>query len=453
MINRFREGTIYALAVAVLAMGATAARGGNFAVERVIGGLTGPTSVAQAPGDNSSLYVTEKSGKIKRIDLSNGTVTNTFNLDTIAIGGSNIATTNVISGGLHTMTFHPDFNVSGANGYQKFYTTRVAGGWHNSVKPFNRLDEYTLSGSTVTHSRTLLNIEHGRDSNATHSIDWVGFNPAATGKDRTKLYLTIGDSLSSFAVGSHPDSSPYGKVLSFQTNNAAPPWKIYATGLRNPWKASFDRETGDMYIGDVGRTRWEEVNFIKAGDSSDPDFGWAIREGTDLPFWAGAESDDPSRSPKNPIHQTPHGAKVGDPEDPGFNYSITGGYVYRGPVTELQGKYFFAEFVNSKIWSAEFDRDTKKNAYNGNNLTNLDERQAELEGLVEGGATINHLSAFGEDNAGNLYMVDYGNYNGSTYTGNPGEGEIFVIIPEPGSGLLLLITGVGAVVARRRRRR
>lgn len=183
---------------------------------------------------------------------------------------------------------------------------------------------------------------------------------------------------------------------------------MHHSGLRNPWRASFDRETGDLYIGDVGLNTIEEIDFAKAGTSG-LDFGWAKREGT-LP----GPENGPQGDSLNPIWETTHSAG---------NYSIVGGYIYRGPISELQGHYFLADTVSQRIWSGVFDRDTDPNTFNGDNLTDFSERKAELDALIPGGGSIDYVVSFGEDNSGNLYIIDYGD----GFEPTPGSGEIFLL--------------------------
>ena len=188
--------------------------------------------------------------------------------------------------------------------------------------------------------------------------------------------------------------------------------EVYASGFREPFRGSYDRLTGDFYVGNVGNTSREEIEFIKAGTWGE-DYGWARREGTTQT--AGA-AGGPQGDSINPIFEFAHSTG---------NVSITGGYVYRGPVAELQGEYFFADFVAGRIFSGEFDRNTAPAAFNGANLTNFQDRTAELESLVTGGADIRNITAFGEDLAGNLYIVKFGN---GFFPPN-GQGEIFRIVP------------------------
>jgi glucose/arabinose dehydrogenase len=178
--------------------------------------------------------------------------------------------------------------------------------------------------------------------------------------------------------------------------------EIWAYGLRNPWRSSFDRATGDFYIADVGQNVIEEINVQPVGHPGGANYGWRLREG---------------------MGQT--GGGVGGPKPPGaidpiYNYfhggganqgnSVTGGYVYRGPIPELGGNYFFGDFENSRVWSLRWDGSDPA-AHNGTNYTNFTDWTSLLAPNV---GTISSISSFGEDNQGNLFIVDYG-------------GEIFTI--------------------------
>jgi hypothetical protein len=104
---------------------------------------------------------------------------------------------------------------------------------------------------------------------------------------------------------------------------------------------------------------------------------------------------------------------------------VTGGYVYRGPVSEFQGRYFFADFVNGNVYSGRFDPSTNPASFNGTNLTNVQNHTADFEARLGGGANIQYLTSFGEDNSGNLYLVKFGN----GFFPPLGQGEIFRISP------------------------
>jgi uncharacterized repeat protein (TIGR01451 family) len=153
--------------------------------------------------------------------------------------------------------------------------------------------------------------------------------------------------------------------------------EIWAIGLRNPWRFSFDRETGDLYIGDVGQNAWEEISFQAAGTSGGLNFGWDCREGSQ-PY----EFDQACSAAQltDPIAEYGHDA----------GRSVTGGFVYRGHLyPDLAGRYFYADYVNGRIWS--FHR--------------TDGGWSTPELALDSGFNV---SAFGEDEAGELYVCDWG---------------------------------------------
>jgi len=412
----------------------------TFRLKRVASGFDQPLYVTQAPGEPNSLYVVEEltnnfsgpenRGQIIKLDLVTGNRTSFLTIDNVVPN---------IEGGLHGLAFHPDFQTNG-----KLYIT-----WLKSPEPGQnqrrlRLDEYIVSDDSPALNRTLVD-QANLSPSPSHSINWIGFKPGATGAEKDYLYITTGDGgiqaeEAGFTNVSQDLSKIQGKVLriDLQVPDAYPsdPERNYGipvtnpfvddgdpntlgevlhSGLRNPWRASFDRQTGDMFLGDVGNGTFEEVHFVKNGEVG-LDFGWANREGTienPAPAVGGSLGDS-----LNPIQEFSHSS--------GF-YSIAGGYVYRGPVDELNGLYFVAESVTGQLFTGQFERDTDPATFNGTNMTQLLERRAEFESLIPGGGSIDLPVSFGEDLDGNLYIVDFG----SGGLGNPGfnTGEIFVVVP------------------------
>ncbi|MFN8530949.1 MAG: PQQ-dependent sugar dehydrogenase [Anaerolineae bacterium] len=160
--------------------------------------------------------------------------------------------------------------------------------------------------------------------------------------------------------------------------------EIWAYGVRNPWRFSFDRATGDLYIADVGQNTWEEVNFQPAGDPGGENYGWRIYEATH-PYSGAA-------APANmtlPIAEYNHNDGI----------SVSGGYVYRGEnLPDLQGVYFYGDFGTGTIWAAWRDANMGWHSdpfiqYSGHSI-----------------------SSFGEDEVGELYVVDY---NGAVFRFDP----------------------------------
>ncbi len=151
--------------------------------------------------------------------------------------------------------------------------------------------------------------------------------------------------------------------------------EIWAYGLRNPWRFSFDRQTGDLYIADVGQNKWEEVDVALAPDPGGQNYGWDIMEG--FHCFEPPEGCDPTGL-------TPPVVEYG--HDKGC--SITGGYVYRGPTyTDIQGTYFFSDFCTGTIWGLR--------------------RRADGWEWAEFLSTGLNVSTFGEDEIGEMYVLDY----------------------------------------------
>jgi glucose/arabinose dehydrogenase len=166
-----------------------------------------------------------------------------------------------------------------------------------------------------------------------------------------------------------PEDNPYSTDDSF-----AP--EVWSYGLRNPWRFSFDRATDDLYIADVGQNQYEEVNFQPADSSGGENYGWDVFEGEVFyEGWMG----EPQVETVDPIAVYDHGQGC----------SVTGGYVYRGElVPELQAAYLYSDYCSGNIWAAYRDA-------NGSWQSGL---------IMETGTGI---SSFGEDEAGELYVLDY----------------------------------------------
>lgn len=342
---------------------------------RVATGFTEPLYVGAAPGDGTRLFVVEKGGLIKVIDLVSGQVRATAFLDVrsqISSAGES---------GLLGLAFDPDF---AANGY--FYITLSNTAGDTEIRRYQvSADPNVADAGSMTRILTvdqLANTTH-------HRAGWLGF-----GADGY-LYVSLGDSGAS--ASAQDLDSLLGKVLRLDVhgddfpgdagrNYATPadnPFdgvagadEIFALGLRNPWRASFDRATGDFFIADVGQARWEEIN---AG-ASGANYGWPVYEGPDTHF-GGTPTGG---SATFPILY--YGHDVGQ--------SVTGGYVYRGSGESLQGQYFFADFIQGKVFTLRFDGSTWI----------VTDRTSQIT-VDEGGIFL--PSSFGEDARGNLYLVDY----------------------------------------------
>jgi glucose/arabinose dehydrogenase len=342
----------------------------------VASGFHMPVLVTGSPGDPHRLYVVEQSGTIQL--LRDGARTAAPFLD---------ITSDVRSGGeqgLLSLAFAPDYATSG-----KFYVYYTAPRPGDNGGSIITVDEFTRSSDAdradVTTRRNVLQIDH--PTNGNHNGGTLMFGPDGY------LYITTGDGGS----GNDPPNnaqnldSLLGKLLRIDPRSASPyaippgnPFaavgdgardEIYAYGLRNPFRASFDRQTGDLTIGDVGQDRAEEIDFAPRGTDVGANYGWRCFEG----FQRTSNSCNPV--PTNAVEPV-----IEKDRSTGF-VAIIGGVVVRDPnLPDLVGRYVYG-----------------------------DNAVAELRSLVLGkpratddkplGATVSGLSSFGEDSCGHVYMT------------------------------------------------
>ncbi len=236
-----------------------------------------------------------------------------------------------------------------------------------------------------------------------------------------------------------------------------------------------------MYLGNVGNTGREEIDFIKSGtlgsQTLSQNFGWPVKEGMlDPPAGTAVNSTydysnpDPNVPMIDPIQEFHH---AGDASvDPSLrDNAIVGGVVYHGPIASLQGKYIFGDYVSDHVYTSNFDRNTPVSAFNGANLTDLQEVEVSggWESLIVGGDPARRDLEFpvdyAEDSQGNLYLVEFGNsptdsLDAGSVRGSAGLGigEIYELaVPEPQSWQIAVaataVLAVAAGCAKRRRRR
>ena len=372
--------------------------------------LNSPTFVTSPPGD-SRLFVTERNGAIK-IFSNDGNFIGTFlTLTNVNTGGE---------GGLLGLAFHPDYL---SNGYFFVsYTATIANSLNTVIERYSVSSDPNVA--STTGMKTILIV---RQPDANHNAGWIGFSPTDG-----NLYIPLGDGGGShdFHGNGQDIDTLLGSILRIDVNTgpgvpyaipATNPFvgeagldEIWAYGVRNPWRAGFDRQTGEFYFGDVGQQSWEEVN---RGDAKG-NFGWPLREG----FVATPTGNvGGSLSPRvDPLHVYANG--------PTIARSVVGGVVYRGPVLALQGKYLFAEFYTGDLWQMNPD---------GSNVESIT-----TEPSFSGTPV-----AFGEDDDGDVYLVDI---TGSVYRF---EGETAPIIEKSIATmpavvavmLVMLLTAITAV--------
>ncbi len=335
-------------------------------------GLNLPVKIANsgAPGDGR-LFIVEQGGFIRIVNSGGGLRPDPFLdlSDRIVCCGEQ---------GLLGLAFHPDYL---NNGYFYVNYTRADG---DTV-----ISRFSVSGdpniANPDSEFILMGLSQPYDN---HNGGDLAFGPDGY------LYIPTGDGgfFGDPQENAQNLSAPLGKILRINVDEGDPyaippdnPFigipgalpEIWAYGLRNPWRFSFDRLTGDMFVGDVGQGSWEEIDFQPAGSAGGQFYGWVCYEGNH-PY----ELTGCSFTPTDyvfPIHEYSH--SVG--------HAVTGGYVYRGSAyPTLAGSYFFADFSDAKLWSL---------FYNGSGW------ELTAHGTFSG----RNFSTFGEDVNGELYIADY----------------------------------------------
>ncbi len=328
-----------------------------------------PIFLTASPDETNRLFVVEQDGRIRIIKKS--TILSIPFLDIsekLSTGGER---------GLLGLAFHPNYSENG-----RFYVN-----YTRSEDRATVIAEYHVSSNldqAAQRESILLVIPQPYGN---HNGGMIAFGPDHY------LYIGTGDG----GAGGDPENYAQnrnellGKFLRIDVDQQTPknipadnPFvkepgraEIFAWGLRNPWRFSFDRETGKLWAGDVGQNEWEEINVIQKGRN----YGWRFKEGTHC---------------FNPKIQCDTGSNLVDPvteyAHSSGRCSVTGGYVYRGTkIPSLHGTYVFGDFCSGEIWG-----------YRDGNTQRL--RVTELR-----------ISSFGEDRDGELYVLGYG-------------GEIFRIV-------------------------
>jgi glucose/arabinose dehydrogenase len=349
-----------------------------------IGSFEEPIYVTSAPGNPDRLFVVEREGRV--VEVENG--------DRSVFADIHTLVSTAGEGGLLSITFAPDFQTSGR--LFAYYTGKEA------TPAEIHIAELTASGGTASISRNLVTIPHPNNTN--HYGGQLQFGPEGG------LFAATGDG------GGQDDeehnaqnpASLLGKLLRIDFEAAIPTAQVWSLGLRNPFRFSFDRQTGDLLIGDVGQSAREEVDFAPApGLGAGANYGWNCREG----LIAGPATDEgcdsaPAGEFTDPIFDYPHK----DPGGGAFGCAIIGGYVVRDPdYGDLFGRYLYGDLCAGELRSlvpalpsARCDR---------------------AEGI-----SVANLNSFGEDSSGRIYAVS-------------GDGPVYRIV---GSGGAVCPTQTGS---------
>ncbi len=316
-------------------------------------GLASPVDVASTAAEPRRLYVVEQEGRV--LYLVNGKPGGVF-LDVrklVSAGGER---------GLLSIAFHPAYARN-----HRFYVDYTDRNGDTRVVEYRSRNGRALPAS----ARKLLFV---KQPFANHNGGQLEFGPDG------KLYVGMGDGGSGGDPGNRAQnlSVRLGKLLRIDPLRGGARWRIAGYGLRNPWRFSFDRSTGDLVIGDVGQSAYEEVDFRRRAQlGSLANYGWNLFEGRSR-FRSGAPNS--AGELVQPVFVYGHDAGC----------SITGGYVYRGrAVPAAAGRYFFGDYCQGTIWSMRIA-----------NGAAADVRKEPF--------TVQNLTSFGEDAAGELYAVSGG---------------------------------------------
>lgn len=317
-------------------------------------------------------------------------------------------------GGALSMAFHPNF---ATNRYAYIFLTasrQTYGITNSSVSMVTVVRRYTVSSDGLTFSNPMdilapLNSTDTRLSHqpTNHKGGWIGFSPVDG-----YLYISLGDKgeggggvpiSNNFSNPAQDMNSLHGKILRIDVNTGSPygipadnPFangggapEIFASGFRNPWRSSFDRLTGELWVGDVGEGDREEINRVQLGGN----YGWPFREGH-------------MDRCNNCIRGQQSVAPVVDLTRADGWVAIIGGYVYRGSaMPELQGRYIFGDFIRSGVTTINYDNNGVASAVD----------------LIPGGGSSPTLS---EDNAGNIWRIhSWGGFEQLVRTNAPAAGN------------------------------
>ncbi|MDX2119634.1 MAG: PQQ-dependent sugar dehydrogenase [Gemmatimonadota bacterium] len=338
-------------------------------LDTIVRGLDSPVYLTAAPGDTSRLFVVEQSGSIRIIRNRAVVATPFLDLtDSVSTGSEQ---------GLLGMAFAPDYAMTGRFyvSYTRQNGNSVVARYQVSANPdiANPASGQTILGVAQPYSNHNGGmIAFGPDGFLYFGLGdgGGGGDPEDTGQDRADLLGSL-LRLDVSGAGTYtiPAGNPYAGSTSFRP-------ELWNWGLRNPWRFSFDRQTGDLYIADVGQNAYEELNVQPAASAGGENYGWNVMEGTHC---------YPDSSPCSPIGLT---LPVLD-YDHGDGCSVTGGYVYRGTdVPSLAGHYLYADYCSGFVRSFRYQ--------GGQAVSRLD-RNA----LRPGG----NITSFGEDARGEVYIL------------------------------------------------
>ena len=367
--------------------GVATVSGTNVRMEEFASGLEAPTYITHSGDGTGRMFVTEHRGRIVEI-TSDGTQRTWLDLtDRVDLSTGNLA---YDEQGLFSIAFHPSFTANG-----RFFVSYTAERENSSDAATSRISEFGVLGDPITElpdpdsERILLTV--GQDA-SNHNGGQILFGPDGY------LYIGFGDGGGwgdTYGNGQRKDTFK-SKILRIDVD-AGDPYSVpvdnpfvgdeehlpetWSWGMRNPWRISFDRETGELWVADVGQYEYEEIHIVHGGGN----YGWPEMEGNNC-YTAGCNPSlyEPA------IWEYSHILGV----------SITGGYVYRGcKMPDLHGAYLFSDYnyFDSPLWSLTWDGEEVASG-----PVSWD-RLSQAPGIVQAPV----VASFGEDEQGEIYICDH----------------------------------------------
>jgi glucose/arabinose dehydrogenase len=395
------------LAACALLVAAPDTSAQTLSTERIASGLSLPVWAGSPPNDER-IFVIEQRGVVRIIDAG-GTLLPTPFLDIDSLIPS---VSNGDERGLLGLAFHPDFEFNG-----KFYVC------YYNLSNQTVVAQYELTSANDANEASALRLLTYAQPFSNHNGGCLQFGPDGY------LYVSTGDggNANDPACRAQNKLNPLGKMLRYDIDTLTPtgpgtatpaipatnPFvgnpaylpEIYHLGLRNPWRFSFDRTTGNMYIGDVGQNAAEEANATLANVAG-LNFGWRVLEGN----LNNGQGSCPGGTP--PFGSPLYTAPIWSYAQSGNGFCVTGGYVYRGcAIPSLNGQYIVGDFGSNKIWKVR---------WNGTGVVAFNDATQNITADLApgGGLNLQTPSSFGEDGRGELLICDYFG------------GEVFRMIPQ-----------------------
>jgi glucose/arabinose dehydrogenase len=343
----------------LVALGAAGAQGraerATLSLRQVVTGLQSPVHVAAPRNEPSRLYVVEQAGRIRLV--VNGRLRPAPFLDIrhlVSSGGER---------GLLSVAFHPNYAAN-----RRFFVNYTDRDGHTRVVEYRASADRRRALPGTARRWLLVRQPYGN-----HNGGQLAFGPDG------RLYVGMGDGGSGGDPHNHGQrpGTLLGSLLARDVNRTGSRWQTNAIGLRNPWRFSFDRATGDLYLADVGQNAWEEVNWTPRAQLGQlRNYGWSVFEGR-----ARYSERQLARGRLvEPVHVY---------RNTGADCSVTGGFVYRGGlVPAARGRYFFGDYCSGAVWSLR--------------MVGGQARQVRREPF-----SVPRLTSFGENARGELFLVSH----------------------------------------------